>query len=218
MASLAHAVVRRRLQLGTVCIGVAVAALSGAVLVNLDVLTGTTRSVVEATAAVYDTTTDIVFVTLHAPLVFGLLMGAVGSVYVSFFPLPEDANTAQEALAPAVRFYAEAAILATVVGLGVPLAVVTGDGAEVPGTLALAFVAGLPLGVLALCGATVGNALAARTDRRFFTVLGTVAPAVGLFLVYTSPTGPVWAASAGATFTALALVGGGWSMLGRDRP
>jgi hypothetical protein len=215
--SLSHATIRRRLQVGTVGLGVAVAALSGAVLVDLGVLTGTTRSAVEATAAAYGTSSDVVFVTLHAPLVLGLLMGAVGSVYVSFFPLRADADTVQEALGPAVQFYAEAAILATVVGLGVPMAVVTGRGAEVSGTLALAFVAGLPLGVLALCGATVGNALAAWTDRRLFTLLGTVAPAVGIVLAYTAPTGPVWTASAGATFTALALLGGGWSMLGRDR-
>jgi hypothetical protein len=214
--SLPDAAIRRRLQAGTVSLGVAVAALSGAVLVNLGVLTGTTRRTVEATAAAYGTTPTVVFVTLHAPLVLGLLMGAVGSVYVSLFPLPEDAETPQEALAPAVRFYAEAAILATAVGLGGPLAVITVNGAEVSGTLALAFVAGLPLGMLALCGATVGNALAARTDKRFFTFAGTVAPAIGLLLVYTSPTGPVWTASAGATFTALALVGGCWSMLGRD--
>lgn len=212
-----YAALRRRLRLGTVGLGVAVAALSGAVLMNLDVLTGTSRRAVEATAAVYGTAPDVVFVTLHAPLVFGVLMGAFGSLFVGLLPPNEESDTAQAALTAAVRFYAEAGVLATVVALGVPLAVVTGSGTGLPGTLALAFVAGVPLGVLALCGATVGNVLARETEWRVATLLGTVAPVAGLLLAHAAPTGPVWTTSAGATFTALALVGGGWSFLGRDR-
>jgi hypothetical protein len=210
------ATVRRRLRLGTVGLGVAVAALSGAVLGNLDVLTGTSRRAVEATAAAYGTTAEVAFVTLHAPLLFGVLMGAVGPVYVGLLPSDEGAETVQEEVTAAVRFYAEAGVLATVVALGVPLAVVTGSGTGLPGTLALAFVAGLPLGVLALCGATVGATLTRERGWRWPTLLGSVAPVVGIVLAHTAPTGPVWTASAGATFTALALVGGGWSFLGRD--
>lgn len=212
-----YAALRRRLRLVTIGLGVAVAALSGAVLVNLGILTGTSRRAVEATATAYGTTPDVVFVTVHAPLVFGALMGAVGSIYVGLLPPNEEHNTAQEALTAAVRFHAEAGVLATVVALGVPLAVVTGSGTGLPGTLALAFVAGLPLGVLALCGATVGNALARETGWRAATLLGTAAPAAGLLLAHVAPTGPVWTASAGATFTAFALIGGGWSFLGRER-
>ncbi|WP_136600546.1 hypothetical protein [Salinigranum halophilum] len=206
----------RRLRLGTVGLGVAVAALSGAVLGNLGVLTGTSRRAVEATAAAYGTTAEVAFVTLHAPLLFGVLMGAVGPVYVGLLPSDEGAETVQEEVTAAVRFYAEAGVIATVVALGVPLAVVTGSGTGLPGTLALAFVAGLPLGVLALCGATVGATLTRERGWRWPTLLGSVAPVVGIVLAHTAPTGPVWTASAGATFTALALVGGGWSFLGRD--
>jgi hypothetical protein len=205
----------RRLRLGTVGLGVAVAALSGAVMANLDVLTGTTRRAVEATAVAYGTSPEIAFVTVHAPLVFGVLMGAVGSVYVGLLPPNEGVESVQEALTASVRFYAEAGVLATAVALGVPLAVVTGSGAALPGTLALAFVAGLPLGVLALCGATVGTALARETGWRGAPLLGSVAPVVGIVLAHAAPTGPVWTASAGATFTALAVAGGGWSMVGR---
>jgi hypothetical protein len=206
---------RRRLRLGTVGLGVAVAALSGAVMANLDVLTGTTRRAVEATAAAYGTTPEVAFVTVHAPLVFGVLMGAVGSVYAGLLPPHERTDTVQETLTASVRFYAEAGVIATAVALGVPLAVVTGSGTALPGTLALAFVAGLPLGVLALCGATVGTALARERGWRGATLLGSVAPLVGVVLAHVAPTGPVWTASAGATFTALAVVGGGWSMVGR---
>jgi hypothetical protein len=208
--------VRRRLRLGTVGLGVAVAALSGAVLTDLGVLTGTTRRAVEATAAAYDTSPEVAFVTLHAPLLFGVLMGAVGSVYVGLLPPSDGAEGVRETLTAAVRFYAEAGVLATVVALGVPLAIVTVSGTGLPGTLALAFVAGLPLGVLALCGATVGATLTRERGWRWPTLLGSVAPVVGIVLAHTAPTGPVWTASAGATFTALALVGGGWSVLGRD--
>jgi hypothetical protein len=112
-----------------------------------------------------------------------------------------------------VRFYARAGTVATGVALGVPLVVVAGD--EVPVTLALAFAVGVPLGVLALCGATVGTALAGRTGRREAALLGTVAPVVGLVLAHAAPTGAVWTAPAGATFTAFAALGGGWSVLRR---
>jgi hypothetical protein len=62
-----------------------------------------------------------------------------------------------------------------------------------------------------------GTTLAGRTGWRVATLLGTIAPAVGLLLAHTAPTGAVWTASAGATFTALALAGWGWSRLQRDR-
>jgi hypothetical protein len=211
------ATLRRRLRLGTVGLGVAVAALSGAVLTDLGVLTGTTRRAVEATASAYGTSPEIAFVTLHAPLLFGVLTGAVGSVYVGLLPPSHGVESGREALIAAVRFYAEAGVLATIAALGVPLAVVTGSGTDLPGTLALAFVAGLPLGVLALCGAVVGTALERQREWRGATLLGTVPPVVGVVLAHAAPTGPVWTASAGATFTALALVGGGWSVLGPDR-
>jgi hypothetical protein len=215
----ADAALRRRLRLGTVGLGVAVAALSVAVVSNLAVLTTTTRRAVEATAAAYDTTPEIVFVTLHAPLVFGVLAGAVGSVYVGLLlpgggtRVPGESAADPDAVAAALRFYVRNGALATGVGLGVPLAVV---GNTLPATLVLAFVAGVPLGVLGLCGATVGTAVAGRTGWRAATLLGTVAPVVGVVLAHAAPTGPVWTASAGATFTGLAAVGGGWSMLDRD--
>jgi hypothetical protein len=228
MSVLADTALRRRLHLGTVGLGVLVAVLSGAVVVNLDVLTGTTRQAVEATATALGTTPAVAFVTLHAPLVFGVVAGAVGPIYVGLL-LPggvgiasgrvgADGDSAIDpaSVAAAVRFHATSGAAATLVALGPPLVVVLGDGLP-PATLLVAFVAGLPLGVLALAGATVGTALAGRTGWRAATLLGTVAPAAGLLLAHTAPTGAVWTASAGATFTALALVGWGWSRLQRGR-
>lgn len=153
------AALRRRLRLGTVGLGVAVAVLSVAVVSNLAVLTTTTRRAVEATAAAYGTTPEIVFVTLHAPLVFGVVAGAVGSLYVGLLlsgggtRVPSESAADAGRVAAALRFYVRNGALATGVGLGVPLAV---------------------------------------------------------------PTGLVWTASAGATFTGLAAVDGEWSMLDRD--
>jgi hypothetical protein len=215
----ADATRRRRLQVGTVGLGVAVAALSVVVVSTPDVLTATTRRAVEATAAAYDTTPGVAFVTLHAPLVFGVLAGAVGSVYVGLLlpgggtRAPGESAADPASVAAALRFYARNGALATGVALGVPLAVVDDT---LPATLVLAFVAGVPLGVLGLCGATVGVAVAGRTGWRAAMLLGTVAPVVGIVLAHAVPTGPVWTASAGATFTGLAAVGGGWSLLDRD--
>lgn len=207
---------RRRLQLGTIGLGVAVAGLSIAVTVNLDLLTGPTRRAVEATAAAYGTTPAVAFVTLHAPLLFGTLAGAVGSLYVGLLlpggtRPPASSAADPDALAAALRFYA------TTGALGVPLAVVTVGGGAFPATLALAFVAGLPLGVLALCGATVGTALAGQRGWGPLVLLGTIPPVAGVVVAHAVPTGAVWTATAGATFTALALVGGGWSTLAAGR-
>ncbi|WP_318567714.1 hypothetical protein [Salinigranum marinum] len=211
------AALRRRLRLGTVGLGVAVAALSGAVVTNPDVLTATSRRAVEATATAYDTTPAVAFVTLHAPLVFGVLAGAVGSVYVGLL-LPSGVATSGEAaadpdsVAAAVRFYAATGAVATAFALGPPLAVVVGVG-PLPAGLLLAFVAGLPVGVLALCGATVGTALRAKTGWRSAALLGTAGPVVGLVLAHAAPTGPVWTVTAGTVFVAAALVGGGWTLV-----
>lgn len=204
--------VGRRLRLGIVGIGVAVAALSVAVVADPDVLTATTRRAVGATAAAYGTTPEVAFVTLHAPLLFGVVMGAVGSVFVGRV-LSETAVGDAGTLGTVLRLSAEASVLATGVALGVPLIIVSGDA--FPVTLLLAFVAGLPVGVLALCGAVVGGALATRTEWPGTTLLGTAGPVAGVVLAHAAPTGPVWTVSAGATFTALALVGGGWSALRR---
>ena len=206
--------VRRRIRLGILGLGVAVAALSVAVVVEPAVLTGTTRRAVKATAAAYGTTPDVAFVTLHAPLLFGVLAGAVGSVFAGVLGVSDRASLATD-----IRVAAEGGLLATGVALGVPVAVVvTGEaGGAVPLTLLVAFVAGLPLGVVALGGATVGAALAARTGWRGAGLLGTVGPAAGVVFAHVAPTGPVWTVSLGATFVGMAALGGGWSMLVRDR-
>jgi hypothetical protein len=81
--------------------------------------------------------------------------------------------------------------------------------------LFLAFVAGLPLGVLALCGATVGTALEGARGWRSARLLGTLGPVAGLVVAHVAPTGPVWTAPAGATFVAAAFVGGGWTLASR---
>lgn len=220
-SSPADAALRRRLRLGTVGLGVAVAALSGAVVTDLDVLTGTSRRAVEATAAAYGTTPAVAFVTLHAPLVFGVLAGAVGSVYVGLL-LPDGITTPGEttadpdSVAAAVRFYAASGAVATALALGPSLAVVVGSG-PLPAGLFLAFVAGVPVGVLALCGATVGTALRAKTGVRSAALLGTAGPAVGVVLAHAAPTGPVWTVPAGTVFVAAALVGGGWTLVREPR-
>lgn len=82
-----------------------------------------------------------------------------------------------------------------------------------PAGLFLALVAGLPVGVLALCGATVGTALRAKTGWRSAALLGTAGPAVGLVLAHAAPTGPVRTGPAGAAFVTAALVGGGWTLV-----
>jgi hypothetical protein len=204
---------RRRVRLGTVGLGVATATLCVAVVVDLGVLTTTTRRAVEATAVTYDTTPDVAFVTLHAPLLFGVLTGAVGAVFVDS-PVSGGDGTGQ-VVAVVVHLCARAGVLATGIALGVPLAAV--GGGALPLTLLVAFVAGLPLGVLGLCGATVGTALAARRGWRGATLLGAVGPIAGVLLAHAVPTGPVWTVSAGATFVGVAAVGGGWSLFARNQ-
>jgi hypothetical protein len=207
---------RRRLQLGTVGLGVVVAALSTVAVSNLDVLTGTSRRAVEATAAAYGTTPAVAFVTLHSPLLFGVVAGALGPLYVGLL-LPGGVGSPGEAAADpgtlgrAIRFYATAGMAATVVALGVPLAV--GGAGVLPLGLLLAFVTGLPLGVLALCGATVGTALEGARGWRSARLLGTLGPVAGLVLAHAAPTGPVWMITAGASFLAAALAGGGWTLV-----
>jgi hypothetical protein len=196
-ASATDPALRRRLRFGTVGTGVVAAALSVAVVVDLDVLTGTSRRAVEATAGAYGTTPQVAFVTL---LVGSLFPGGDGGTGV---------------VAAVVRLSAGAAALATAIALGVPLVAVSGSA--FPVALLVAFVAGLPLGLLALCGATVGTALAVRMGWRGATLLGTVGPVAGVVLVHAVPTGPVWTVSAGATFVGAAAVGGGWSVLAGDR-
>jgi hypothetical protein len=229
----ADAALRRRVALGTVGLGVAAAALSVVVLASPGLLTPTSRRAVGATAAAFGTTPTVAFVAVHAPLLFGVLAGAVGAAYVGLL-LPGgvgasasgDAGTPggaasagvpdRESLAAALRVHARAGAAATGVALGAPLAAaavgppLAAAGGPLPPALAAAFVAGLPLGVLALCGATVGTALAARTGLGSAALLGTVGPVAGLLVAHAAPTGPVWAATAGATALALGAVVGGW--------
>lgn len=202
-----------RARLWILGLGVAVAVLSWVVSVETGVLTGTSRRAVEATAGVYGTTPTVAFLTLHAPLLFGVVMGVVGTRLGGvLLAVGASSNSADggTSLGAALRVAVENGLLATVVALGIPLILLT-DG--LPATLAFTFVAGLPLGVLALGGATAGTALAAERGWQGPALLGTVAPVVGLLLAHAAPTGPVWTASLGATFTSLALLGGGWSLL-----
>lgn len=219
MALPGSAVLRRQLRLGTLCVGVAVAGLSLVIEFDPSILTAPTHRAVEATAAAYGTTPAVAFVTVHVPLLFGVVVSTVGSLYVGLLlpggggRVPTESAAVPGALRAAVRFYGETGVGATAVALGIPLGVVTATNGGLPAGLALAFVAGLPIGMVALCGATVGTALAGATGHRAATLLGTVAPVVGLVLAHVAPTGPVWTATAGATFTGLALLGGGWSVL-----